>query len=106
MKRIQKYFVLPRAVYCVIGRCDWREDHTDILDKIDDYLWMKLSHVGDPQLLDGNQERLSLVELQKMLLEEYGNSKLHSVKNDNGMILTFFFFVLCYKIINGQLYAP
>ncbi|KAK3777041.1 hypothetical protein RRG08_008893 [Elysia crispata] len=63
-----------RAVYCVIGRCDWREDHTDILDKIDDYLWMKLSHVGDPQLLDGNQERLSLVELQKMLLEEYGES--------------------------------
>ncbi|RUS68454.1 hypothetical protein EGW08_023784, partial [Elysia chlorotica] len=59
------------AVYCVIGRCDWREDHTDILDKIDDYLWMKLSHVGDPQLLDGNQEHLSLVKLQKMLLEDY-----------------------------------
>lgn len=64
----------PRAVYCVIGRCDWVEDHTEILDKIDDYLWMKLSHIQEHSGIDGTQEHLSLPHLQKLLYEEYGKS--------------------------------
>ncbi|XP_059162487.1 nuclear pore complex protein Nup93-like [Physella acuta] len=63
-----------RAVYCVIGRCDWVEDHTEILDKIDDYLWMKLSHIQEHSVIDGTQEHLSLPHLQKLLYEEYGES--------------------------------
>uniref|UniRef100_A0A0B7A299 Nuclear pore protein n=1 Tax=Arion vulgaris TaxID=1028688 RepID=A0A0B7A299_9EUPU len=49
-----------RAVYCVVGRCDWAENHTEILDKIDDYLWMKLSHVHDHTNSEGNHEQLTL----------------------------------------------
>ncbi|GFR90684.1 nuclear pore complex protein Nup93 [Elysia marginata] len=86
-----------RAVYCVIGRCDWREDHAEILDNIDGYLWMKLSHVGDPQLLDGNQEHLSLIELQKMLFEDYG--ELHF----NGYQRPFLYFQVLF--LTGQFEA-
>ncbi|KAH9515701.1 Nucleoporin nup93 [Bulinus truncatus] len=63
-----------RAVYCVIGRCDWVDDHTEILDKIDDYLWMKLSHVQDHNTLDSSQDHLTLTQLQKILYEDYGES--------------------------------
>ncbi|XP_005108355.1 nuclear pore complex protein Nup93 [Aplysia californica] len=60
-----------RAVYCVIGRCDWAEDHAEILDKIDDYLWLKLSHIQEVYS-DSGQEQLTLKQLQKMLYEDYG----------------------------------
>ncbi|XP_055890475.1 nuclear pore complex protein Nup93-like isoform X2 [Biomphalaria glabrata] len=63
-----------RAVYCVIGCCDWTDDHTEILDKIDDYLWMKLSHVQDQGTTDTSQDQLTLTTLQKILYEDYGES--------------------------------
>lgn len=60
-----------RAVYCVIGQCDHTEDHTDIADKIDDYLWLKLSQVQFQS--DGSsQEEFTLAKLQKLLYEDYG----------------------------------
>ena len=60
-----------RAVYCVIGQCDHTEDHTDIADKIDDYLWLKLSQVHF-NTDDTNQEEFTLPKLQKLLYEDYG----------------------------------
>jgi len=64
-----------RACYCVIGRCDHKDDHTDIIKSTDDYLWLKLSqlHLEED---DGTsaQDRLTLTQLQGMLLEEYGES--------------------------------
>ena len=64
----------PRsALYCLIGCCDPNDSHSDIADKIDDYLWLKLCqlHLDDSAELQG-QEQLTLNQLQKLLLEEYG----------------------------------
>jgi len=60
-----------RAVYCIIGQCDAREDHSEVANSTDDYLWLKLSQVT---FEDGDvgRERLTLVQLQIMLLEEFG----------------------------------
>ena len=55
----------------MIGQCDHTEDHTDIADKIDDYLWLKLSQVQFQS--DGSsQEEFTLSKLQKLLYEDYG----------------------------------
>lgn len=66
-----------RAVYCIIGRCDPREDHTEIADKIDDYLWIKLNqlHFEDDE---ASQEKLTLHQLQTLLLEEYGEAHFNA----------------------------
>ena len=55
----------------MIGQCDHTEDHPDVADKIDDYLWLKLSQI---QLsADGsNPDDFTLSKLQKLLYEEYG----------------------------------
>ena len=62
-----------RAVYCLLGRCDPRDSHTEVADKTDDYLWVKLNQLQ----LDGDDEtsahdRMTLQQLQMLLLEEYG----------------------------------
>ncbi|XP_052817034.1 nuclear pore complex protein Nup93-like [Mya arenaria] len=61
-----------RAVFCIIGQCDYQEDHTDIADKIDDYLWLKLCQIQ----ADGEDkaDTLTLQKLQTMLYEDYGES--------------------------------
>jgi len=85
-----------RAVYCVIGRCDWNEDHTEFLDKIDDYLWLKLAHIQE-QNNDNSQENLTLAHLQKMLLEDYGESHF------NGYQQPFLYFQVLF--LTGQFEA-
>jgi nuclear pore complex protein Nup93 len=60
-----------RAVYCIIGRCDARDDHPEVANSTDDYLWLKLGQVAFDDS-DPARERLSLVQLQTMLLEEFG----------------------------------
>uniref|UniRef100_A0A803TG56 Nuclear pore complex protein Nup93 n=1 Tax=Anolis carolinensis TaxID=28377 RepID=A0A803TG56_ANOCA len=30
-----------RAVYCILGRCDVADSHSEVADKIEDYLWLK-----------------------------------------------------------------
>lgn len=60
-----------RAVFCVVGRCDPAEDHSEIADKIDDYLWIKLSQIqvdSDPSRQDG----FTLQRLQSLLYEDFG----------------------------------
>ncbi|XP_069757463.1 nuclear pore complex protein Nup93 isoform X4 [Narcine bancroftii] len=64
-----------RAVYCLIGRCDVTDSHSEIADKTDDYLWLKLNQVCFED--DGNsspQDKQTLPQLQSQLLEEYGES--------------------------------
>ena len=56
----------------MIGRCDPKEDHSEIADKIDDYLWLKLSQLSYESEDSGTAEKLTLSQLQTMLLEEYG----------------------------------
>ena len=60
-----------RAVYCLIGRCDSRDNHAEVADKTDDYLWIKLSQVSVVDE-DSSAERMTLQQLQSTLLEEYG----------------------------------
>ncbi|KAH0619479.1 hypothetical protein JD844_000134 [Phrynosoma platyrhinos] len=31
-----------RAVYCIIGRCDIADNHSEVADKTEDYLWLKI----------------------------------------------------------------
>ncbi|XP_015224134.1 nuclear pore complex protein Nup93 isoform X3 [Lepisosteus oculatus] len=64
-----------RAVYCLIGKCDIADSHGEVADKTEDYLWLKLSQVCFEE--DGGsspQDRLALPQLQKQLLEDYGES--------------------------------
>ena len=59
-------------MYCIIGRCDPKDDHSEIADKIDDYLWLKLCQLSYDSEDSGTAEKLTLAQLQTMLLEEYG----------------------------------
>jgi nuclear pore complex protein Nup93 len=61
-----------RAVYCLVGRCDPKGDHSEIADKIDDYIWLKLCQLSYDDDDNGSPDRLTLPQLQTMLLEEYG----------------------------------
>ncbi|KAK7115279.1 hypothetical protein V1264_001179 [Littorina saxatilis] len=69
-----------RAVFCVVGQCDPHEDHAEISDKIDDYLWLKLSQleVDDDH---NSQESLTLERFQKLLYEDYGESHFQGYQN-------------------------
>lgn len=31
-----------RAVYCLIGKCDIADNHGEVADKTEDYLWLKV----------------------------------------------------------------
>ena len=63
-----------RAVYCVVGRCDPDENHSEIADKIDDYLWLKLCQVQTEDVDPHSQETFTLKKLQTLLYEEFGES--------------------------------
>uniref|UniRef100_A0A3Q0RC73 Nuclear pore complex protein Nup93 n=1 Tax=Amphilophus citrinellus TaxID=61819 RepID=A0A3Q0RC73_AMPCI len=64
-----------RAVYCVIGKCDINDNHGEVADKTEDYLWLKLNQVCfDDDGSSSPQDRLTLPQLQKQLLEDYGES--------------------------------
>ncbi|CAH2324545.1 nuclear pore complex Nup93 isoform X1 [Pelobates cultripes] len=63
-----------RAVYCIIGRCDITDNHSEVASKTEDYLWLKLSQVCFEEDAINTQDRLTLSQLQKQLFEDYGES--------------------------------
>nr|7ZOX_A Chain A, Nuclear pore complex protein Nup93 [Xenopus laevis] len=64
-----------RAVYCIIGRCDVSDNHSEVADKTEDYLWLKLSQVCfEDEANSSPQDRLTLPQFQKQLFEDYGES--------------------------------
>uniref|UniRef100_A0A8C5Q147 Nuclear pore complex protein Nup93 n=1 Tax=Leptobrachium leishanense TaxID=445787 RepID=A0A8C5Q147_9ANUR len=63
-----------RAVYCIIGRCDVTDNHGDVADKTDDYLWLKLRQICFDESNSSPQDRLTLPQFQKQLFEDYGES--------------------------------
>jgi len=70
------------AVYSIIGRCDICEVHADVANKTEDYLWMKLSQIVIEENASSTpQDSLSLIRLQKMLSEEYGESHFGASSN-------------------------
>ncbi|XP_043937349.1 nuclear pore complex protein Nup93 isoform X2 [Protopterus annectens] len=64
-----------RAVYCILGRCDIADNHSEVADKTEDYLWLKLNQVCfEEDSSSSPQDRLTLPQLQKQLLEDYGEA--------------------------------
>ncbi|XP_042631759.1 nuclear pore complex protein Nup93-like [Cyprinus carpio] len=64
-----------RAVYCLIGKGDIGDNHGEVADKTEDYLWLKLNQVCfDEDGSSSPQDRMTLAQLQKQLLEDYGES--------------------------------
>uniref|UniRef100_A0A673MAM9 Nuclear pore complex protein Nup93 n=1 Tax=Sinocyclocheilus rhinocerous TaxID=307959 RepID=A0A673MAM9_9TELE len=64
-----------RAVYCLIGKCDIGDNHGEVADKTEDYLWLKLNQVCfDEDGSSSPQDRMTLAQLQKQLLEDYGET--------------------------------
>ena len=56
----------------MIGRCDPDENHSEIADKIDDYLWLKLRQVQTEDTDQHSHESFTLKKLQTLLYEEFG----------------------------------
>nr|AAB49670.1 An4b [Xenopus laevis] len=64
-----------RAVYCIIGRCDVSDNNSEVADKTEDYLWLKLSQVCfEDEANSSPEDRLTLPQFQKQLFEDYGES--------------------------------
>lgn len=65
-----------RAVYCVIGCCDVSDEHYEVARTADDYLWLKLSFIRTRSA--NETESFSYSDLQKLILEEYGETHYHA----------------------------
>lgn len=59
-----------RAVYCILGCCDIKDQHPDVAKTSDDFLWIQLSLIR-PESID-SAGVLTYSALQKMIIEEYG----------------------------------
>ncbi|XP_041455618.1 nuclear pore complex protein Nup93-like [Lytechinus variegatus] len=77
-----------RAVYCLLGRCDTMDNHAEVCEKTEDYLWLKLSQVqfgespsSSSSSSQGSSDRLTLQQLQTTLLEEYGETHFSAHQN-------------------------
>ncbi|XP_071785698.1 nuclear pore complex protein Nup93-like [Asterias amurensis] len=72
-----------RAVYCLIGYCDTADSHFEVATKTEDYLWIKLSQVsfGEDSTGPIASDRLTLQQLQVLLLEEYGETHFSANQN-------------------------
>jgi len=58
-----------RAVYAIVGKCD-SDIHQDVIEKTDDYVWLKLAQVVVDKPREGEYETIQ--RFQQVLLEEYG----------------------------------
>ena len=58
-----------RAVYAIVGKCD-SDIHQDVIEKTDDYIWLKLAQVVVTKPRDGEYETNQ--RFQQVLLEDYG----------------------------------
>ncbi|KAK2189808.1 hypothetical protein NP493_96g07020 [Ridgeia piscesae] len=67
-----------RVVYCLTGKCDPRGNHSEVADKTEDYLWLKLCQLSFQDEDAMFQERLTLPQFQTMLLEEHGESHFNA----------------------------
>ncbi|XP_055926335.1 nuclear pore complex protein Nup93-like [Argiope bruennichi] len=67
-----------RAVYCILG-CVTADNNPEVMDKTDDYLWMKLCQLR-PEEEAGNspQDAFTFSKLQTQLLEEYGETHFNA----------------------------
>lgn len=68
------------AIFCILGRCDIMESHSEIAEKTDDYLWIKLCQVSVEKASSSQSEVLTLLKLQ-LLLADYGESHFNAAAN-------------------------
>lgn len=62
-----------RAVFCLLGGCDVKEDFADVVQTAEDYIWFKLGQVKtmvDTQELP--MDMLTYNHLQSLISMEYG----------------------------------
>ncbi|XP_054706353.1 nuclear pore complex protein Nup93-like [Uloborus diversus] len=63
-----------RAVFCLLG-CVMSDTIPEVIDKTDDYLWMKLCQLRPEEDETGNlNDKLTFSKLQLQLLEEFGEN--------------------------------
>lgn len=65
-----------RIVYCILGCCDVADEHSEVAQTADDYLWLKLTLIRD----DADGEKLTYGDLQTTILEYYGESHYQAHK--------------------------
>ncbi|KAG8175420.1 hypothetical protein JTE90_021117 [Oedothorax gibbosus] len=66
-----------RAVYCILG-CVTLDANSEIMDKTEDYLWMKLCQLRPEDAGNIAQDTLTFPKLQSQLLEEYGEAHFNA----------------------------
>lgn len=59
-----------RAVYCILGSCDIKDQHPEVAKTSDDFLWIQLSLIRSDNV--DSSDSMSYSALQKMIIEEYG----------------------------------
>jgi nuclear pore complex protein Nup93 len=57
-----------------VAACDVNDDHTEVAQSTDDYLWIKLCQLKEDELAghDSSHERVTYSQFQSLVLEEYG----------------------------------
>ncbi len=57
-----------------MAACDVNDDHTEVAQSTDDYLWIKLCQLKEDELAghDSSHERVTYSQFQSLVLEEYG----------------------------------
>lgn len=57
-------------MYCILGACDVTDEHSEVVQTADDYLWLKLCQVREEDT--ENTDCITYGVLQSLVLEEYG----------------------------------
>ncbi|XP_071957772.1 nuclear pore complex protein Nup93-like [Antedon mediterranea] len=70
-----------RIVFCILGNCDPSDSHSEVADKTDDYLWLKLSQVCLDRDLGATPDQTSLADLQRQLYQDYGEVHFNAQQN-------------------------
>ena len=62
-----------------MAACDVNDDHTEVAQSTDDYLWIKLCQLKEDELAghDSSHERVTYSQFQSLVLEEYGKFKYY-----------------------------
>ncbi|ODN00680.1 Nuclear pore complex protein Nup93 [Orchesella cincta] len=69
-----------RAVYCILGGCDVEDDHSEVAQRLEDYLWIKLSVLRYNSDGAYSADFLTLPLFQEMIVEKYGEYYFDAVK--------------------------
>lgn len=74
-----------RLVFSILGGCDIERRHGDILNTVQDYMWLKLVHVltcsSTSRDFRSNKDKISLSAVQEHILQEYGENHFNSLQN-------------------------